>query len=385
MLLLSAGHFFLMFKGKALIVKKLEEVTNRKVTISYFNILPLFDLEIDNLNIEGLMKADIVFLSPSILFALTGNTAFNSLRIIRPVINWEFSSYEPDETIIEAAPAKGTSADVIVSSSAEFPEVQKNQPLHFIVKQLNISNGKINLFDKTPQPDGIKIRLQNVNLNLTNLYLFPISAITQFDLKGRIPWKTGKEEGKIRAHGWMNLQKKDMDAVLEIKDIDGIYLYPYYSQWIDLEKARIQSANLKFTSKIRGINNNLVADCHLELTDIVRKPLGPDETEKTASKIADAVLDMFKSLDQGRVALDFSVKTKMDKPRFGLGTIKTAVENKLSKAQKEDGAVKSVLKFPGRLLEGTVEGATDVSKAVLEGTFAIGNEFRKAIKDSFKK
>ena len=71
-----------------------------------------------------------------------------------------------------------------------------------------------------------------------------------------------------------------MQAALKIKDIDAIYLYPYYSMWVDLEKARIEKAKLNFSADINGLNNNVNVECHLELTDMVRKPLEPGQRRK---------------------------------------------------------------------------------------------------------
>jgi len=46
--------------------------------------------------------------------------------------------------------------------------------------------------------------------------------------------------------------------------------------------------------------------------------------------------------------------------------------------------LQNVLLFPGRLLTSTVRGATDFSKALIDGTFAVGNEFKKAVQDTFQ-
>ena len=70
-----------------------------------------------------------------------------------------------------------------------------------------------------------------------------------------------------------------MQASVDIRDIDGIYLYPYYANWVDLEGARIEKAKLNFSSKITGINNDVNAACHLALADIVRRPLAEEEED----------------------------------------------------------------------------------------------------------
>ena len=116
-----------------------------------------------------------------------------------------------------------------------------------------------------------------------------------------------------------------MLASLKIENIDAIAFYPYYSTWVDLEKARIEKAKLNFSSKIRGKDNDISAQCHLELTDIVRKVRPPEEAQQKAERLTDAVLDMFKAMNQGKVVLDFTLHTKMDHPQFGFENIKSDI------------------------------------------------------------
>jgi hypothetical protein len=256
-----------------------------------------------------------------------------------------------------------------------------------IIKKINIKDGRLELLDRTIGENGMKITVKDIYFDLDNLYLLPRSVITNFELKAKVPWQDSGEEGKIEAEGWLNLFKKDMQATLKIEDIDGVALYPYYSKWVDLEKARIQKAKLNFSSEIQGLNNNVTANCHLELTDIVRRPLETEESEQKAARIADAVMEIFKVLNQGKIVLNFTIKTKMDRPEFGIGNIKMAFEEKLSQGAKSSGInIEDILVLPAKLLQGTVKGATDLSKAVIEGTVAVGREITKAIIiDPFKK
>ena len=364
-----------MLKGQSFIIKKLEEFTHKKVNIGSFNISLPLNLEIRKLNIEGLAEADSVFISPSIIGLMTGRIVFNSVRFINPKLTYERLIAQSIE------PAAATAS---VPSAVAKPK--KKKPLSLVFKRLNIKGGRIDFIDRTVGEDGLKITLKDLDFNLTNLYVLPYSGVTTFELKGKIPWQKVREEGKIEVEGWLNFFKKNMEATLKIEDIDGIYLYPYYSNWVDLEKARIEKANLNFSSDIHGLNNNLTADCHLELTDIVRRPRPDDQPQEKAEKITDAVLDIFRALNQGKIVLDFTIRTKMDKPEFGFGNIKMAFENKLTQARGGSGfKVQDVLLFPAKVLEETVKNAADVSKSLIEGVFAVGNELKKVITDKTKK
>ncbi len=381
----------MVFEGKTIIIKQLEKLTNSKVSIGFFDVTLPFNVEIKNLNIEGLAKVESISISPSIPYFIIGNIAFNNITIVRPSVTFERIASHAAELPATELPA--TQAVAKTTAAPETKEVakvvsKKKRPLRLIFKSFTVQDGRIDFIDHAVRADGLRITLKDINFNLTNLYTFPFPAIANFELKGRIPWQEGKEEGKINAEGWFNFYKKDMQAAIKIENIDGIYLSPYYSNWIDLEKARIEKANLNFTSNIQGLNNNMSAECRLELTDVVRKPRTPEAPpQEKAEKITNVVIDTLRALDQGKIVLDFTIKTKMDRPEFGIGNIKMAFEDKITKAfGTSSSGLKpaDILLLPLKIIEGSVKGATDISKAVIDGTFAVGNELKKAVEDSFK-
>jgi hypothetical protein len=379
MIFFSIAYVFMALEGKAIITKQLQELTHKKVRIGYYNLTLPLNLEIKNLNIEDVAKVEEVFLSPSLLYLLTGRIALNNVRITRPEITFERNAPQ-------AVEAAAKTSGQVPATSARSAKLNKKSAFDLIFKHLSIKDGKIYFTDHTAGTEGIKITVKDINLSLSNVSTLPVSTISYFRLQGRIPWQKGEKEGKIVADGWINLFKRDIQAVLKVNDIDGIYLYPYYSQWVDLEKARIESAKLNFSSNIQGLNNNLTAECHLELSDIVRKPRPPEEGKNKAEKVADIVLGMLKAMDQGKIELNFTLRTKMDRLNLGVDPIKSAVEDKLAMARGNKGVKpEKVLLFPAKLLEEAVKSATDLSKAVIDGGFAIGNELKKAVKDSFKK
>jgi hypothetical protein len=368
-------YIFLSFMGNSLLINQLEKSTQKKVTIGSFRVVPLLDLEIKDLRIGNIAKLEYLSVSPSILGFLMGRVALNSVKIVRPEFTFEKTS----------APETSSSSAAVTTDNAAAP-VNKKPRLHFVVKRLNIKDGKLNFIDHTIGNGGIGLTIKEIYFNLNSLYLVPRSVVANFELKGKIPWQKEQAEGRIEARGWLDLFKKNMQATLNIEDIDGIYLYPYYSAWVDLEKARIEKAKLNFTSNIQALNNDMIAQCRLELTDIVRRPLEAEEQQEKAAKIADAVLGVLKALDKGNVVLNFTIRTKMDKPQFGFVDIKMAFEDKLALGRKTNGFdAQDVLMLPAKILEGAVKGATDISKAVIDGTFAVGNEIKKSVEDSFKK
>lgn len=354
----------LAIKGKEILIRKLQGLTQKKVTMKYFRLIPPFDLKIKKLDIDGMFKADYIYLSPNILGLVSGSLILNDIRMIRPSIIYEKSLF----------------------SKKDKPQVKASSPVRVICRRIEITDGRLNFIDKAAGKEGLSITVEELNFRLVNIYAFPFSVVTKFELTGKIPWQEGVKKGNIDLHGWMDIFKKDMQASLKVSDIDGIYLYPYYSTWVDLGKARIQKAVLNFSSDIQGLDNNITAACHLELAEIVRRPLSPEESEKKAARITDAVLDIFKAMNQGKIALDFTIKTKMDKPEFSFGDIKMAFEDKLSQGKTKAGfRPQDLLILPGKMIEGTFKGAAELSQALINSTVSIGKEIRNTVEDAFKK
>lgn len=383
----GAAYLFMLFLGKSIIINRLEAATHKKVSMGQLIVLPPCSLEIKKLNINGIAKIDSLSVSPSILSLFTGKLTLHKLKLVRPELTYEHGLSAVNKAL---APAQVTGSPVSVSggasaASASSPIPSKKNPL-VIFEHLTIKDGKINFIDHSAGKDGIIITARNINFSLNNRISFPFSMMTTFDLSARIPWCADAQEGKVEARGWVDFFKKDMRATLRIKDIDGIYLYPYYSQWVDLEKARIESAKLAFTSEITGKDNFVVAQNHLELTDIVRKPRAAEEPQEKAARIADAVLDAFKMLNSGKIVLDFTIRTKMDKPQFGFNLVKNAFEDKMTLARNSRGfGPEEVVIIPAKLIGGTLRGATGFSKALLQGTLVFGKEIKKSMESSFKK
>lgn len=392
---------FVNIRGKSLLSKKLEETFGRGVVIgSLYTTFPA-NIYIKNIEIKGLFKVDEVVAGRGLIDIFAKDFNLSYLKVVRPVVTLERNpvklTAEPPvpapgaDAGVEKKPVeqpKAASAGKVAQPSLDtIATIHKTFLSAFSIGRLIVFDGTINFIDRSMGDKELIIKVEHIELKVGNLNFSGRGVqITSFDLKGAIPWREGIEKGKIQAEGWINLAKKDIQATFKIEDIDGVYLYPYYSSWVDLEKVRIEKANLNFNSNIHGLNNNVAAECHLELTDIVRKPRPAEEPAEKEEKIASAVIDMFRTLDQGKIVLDFTIRTKMDRPEFGFGNIKMALQDKLAQARSSAAAgPQEILTLPVRLVEGVVKGATDISKAMIDGTFAVGKEIKDSLEQSFKK
>lgn len=388
-LCLISVHVFLNVKGKDLLIQRLEEVTRRKVTIAELTTSFPITVEIKDLQIENLFRASDIRASIGLVDLSRRSLGLNYLKLDHPELILQRDV--PVEPAAAAAAPAGTGTPPQNTTEAKpadqpAPVLQRFNLPAFYIDRFVVNDGKFIFVDKLSQTQEISIKFQGLNIKIDNFNLsHGGSRITYFDLKGAMPWREGSEEGKIDVEGWVNLVKKDMRATVKIRDIDAIYFYPYYSQWVDLEKARIEKAKLNFTSDLDALNNDLTAHCHLELTDIVFKPRKPEEEEKTAEKIATIVLDMFKAMNQGKVVLDFTIRTKMTKPEFGFGNIRSAVEDKFNQRMKgQTSLTQEIVMFPARVVEGTVKGGAEMTKAIIGGTFSVFKELGKGFFSVFE-
>lgn len=391
-ILFTAGlHAYVNLKGKSILANKLQDIFKQEVKVGSLKAYIPFNIIVKNIEVKDLFKIDKVFANGGAIDIFRKDFILSELRLDRLAVNIEQPLKKPLPQALPPQTSSVTNQTGLVSPKAALDPVssliQSFVFRRIYIKRLVINDGVFDFMDRNVQEKGLKITVKDLNINVENLK-FPIRGflITSFDLKGKIPWQQGKEEGQIEAQGWLNLFKKDMQVTLKIKDIDGIYLYPYYSKWVDLEKSRIEKAKLNFTSNIQGLNNEVTVASNLELTDIVFRPHSPQEPQEKAEKVAVAVLGILKELDQGKVVLPFTFKTKMDKPEFNIDLIRNAFEFKIAR-QRPKGEFKTedVLKLPAKLLEGTLKGATDLTKSVITGTVSAGKEITDAVLGTFKK
>ncbi|MCM8781746.1 MAG: DUF748 domain-containing protein [Candidatus Omnitrophica bacterium] len=386
-IIFCAAYIFLASYGKTIVVQNIEKTLNRKTSVGYIRPIPPFNLYVKGLDIQGIARVDSIFISPSIPSVFTGKLVLNKLRLKSP----EFILERFASASVNGAEAQNT-ASISAATPSETPGIKPREAkpnksaLRFAIRRLKIKDGRINFTDHIQNGKEVKIHIKDLFLNATNIYLYSHPAITNFDLSARIPWSNIQEEGIITAEGWLNLYKKDIQATLRIENIDGIFFYPYYSNWVDLEKARIEKAKLNFVSNIHGLHNEVTAECRLELVDIVFRPRTADEEPQKAERIAFAILDIFKAANQDNIILDFTIHTAMDKPKFDFTDIKMAFESKLTKTRKETNIeATDVLKLPTKLIEALVKGTVDLSKVIIGSTLAVGNELKKSVEDTFKR
>lgn len=386
-----AAFLFLHFRGKSFIVDELKSLTGRNVVIDKFLLSASLKIELQNLRIENVFKADSIKIVPNILESLSGKIVIQGIEITKPEFvvvravdkgNIELV-FADSPLYVKAVSSASPGADVSLTSSQRLIRIRNVLVDALFIKNVLVIEGKFGFIDKTAAVDPVKLIVQDLNINLNNAILLPRSVIHNVELHGNIPLEGNLEPGEIEISGWANFIKKDIEANIKIRDIDGASLYPYYSDWVKLDRSRINTAKLSFDSQIHGLNNDVTADCRLELTEISFKERPEEEKEARAEKITTFVLGLLKSVDGGKMEIKFPVKTKMDNPVFGGDIIKAAVMEKVLKARdKSRIKAEDIVLFPEKVVQGTVKGATDITKALISATADIGKELKSALMGS---
>jgi len=289
--------------GKKLIISQIEKNLNTPADLKGLSISFPLSLNIRGLDIQGLFRADSLSASPSILGFLTGRIVLNELKIVRPVITIEKS---PDGKLNFA-----------------LPEPKGKQP-PLLLAGLKIRNGRVRFTDRKADGSADTLALNSINVSISKI-AFPITSFfTRFNISALLGDTEGNSKGKFLASGWIDFRPKNMDGSIELKDVDATYLAPYYKKIISTEK--LLSAKLNFTSDLQAKNNNLLAKCHLEFSDIIYAKPAETETEtKTPSfDFFSNALDLF-SGPAGKINLDFTIGTKLDNPKLDLISLKGTI------------------------------------------------------------
>jgi len=387
--LFTGLHMFIRLKGREMVTHKMSAAFQSRVTVRSVSTGFPLHLIISDMEVAGWFKIKKVVAGLGLLDLFSDDFILSSLRLQGLQMTLEKRPQAP-----ELSAAAETEA-VQIPAKAETPAVPAGPPSseqqhlpfpgRIAVRHFVIADAVVDFVDYSRQEQPIAVTLKKVNATVENIrWPMESSSVSFFSVSARVPFAAGAEEGKVAFEGWINPFRRDMRATLDIRDIDGIALYPYYREWIALEQDRIAKAKLNLVSNITSLNNDVDAACHLELTQIEFKPRQGEEAEHRIEKMIDAVIGLFKAVDQGKIVLDFTFKTKLDNPEFGLlGVIESALKAKVESVRKTGSATEQIINFPGKVLKGTVNGTADLTKALINGTVSVGKELKKAVEVSF--
>lgn len=349
----------LLFFGKKIIIRKLEAVTRQKVSLQFFSYRPLLNFTLRKLAIGSFFSAESVYVKLRASDLWGKKFLAKELVIVNPVFVFERLN---------------------IKSSQAYPALPFSLPANHIL----IKNAQVDFRDRVVLEKGLNLKLQEMNVEIMDAGNILSQGITQFRAEAKFIFPQANT-GSLLTECWLDWENKNLNAKLTIDGLDAMYLYPYYSQGLDLGKAQFEKAAVNFSSKIYALSNDLKADCRLQLVQYSFLPSEKREISRE-EKTARLALEIFKNLDHGKVFLDFSLVTKMDKPQLDFLAISKAFEEKINRGIKvETIKLEDTVILPEKIIKGTVKSVSEIYKSVFGSALDWGKEFKQNVIDTFVK
>lgn len=321
---ISCSVLVAMF-GKKIAVSQIEQNLKVKANLEKVSFGFPFSVNLSGLEIGNLLKAERVSATPSILGIFAGKVVLSGLTIVNPVINLEQAK----------------------DGSLNLPKLeQKGKQPPILLTGLVIRNGRFVFTDKKIA-DDYKIILSKINADISKVKFPPTSLNTKFRISADFVKPDANALGNISFEGWVDFGPKDMDATLEVKDLDATYFSPYYGNFISNKK--LLSAKLDFTSELKAENNDLAIVSKLKLSNLVyEKEEPPKEGELPKVDVVKNTLDFFTDA-KGNISLDFSINTKLDNPKVSADELKSIMLKAAMKNLSKQSPQALIEKFGGNI------------------------------------
>ncbi len=307
---------YVVANGRSILLVEIEKNLGVKAQIGRVGVAFPASVVVDNLALGETIKIERVVISPSFLGLFNGHIILNSLVLEKARFKVTRRS---DRTIDLGLGARKKKEEVAGIPAAVVPQEKKTvvkRHRKFFLNKLLVRDADITLVDEgvvAPQP--FQMRLTHFNANVFHPNLWELSRL-QFRGQGSLVTMDEKLVGSIDSSGWVDVLAKDMDAKIALPCVHLAYLEPYYKKFL---KKELTSGDMVLTAALFSKNNDLIVDCHLELKDIAFKQLEAPVPAEGEAQPSDLTVLAFNSIlnSQGSMVFDFSIRTKMDRPRLG--------------------------------------------------------------------
>ena len=268
-----------------------------KTSLGKISLSLPFVVTLERLEVGDLASIKKISFSPNLIALIFGKVVIHGLTITEPVIN-----------LVESPDGK-----------LNLPVLeQKGKGLKIYPTSLNLRDGKIIFTDRKVSPAGYQVIVNKLYIKVSKVSLPLQSLATNFDLSAQLDTPLGEAFGKITFSGWLDYLAKDMDAKLEVKEMDVTNFSPYYGNFISNKK--LLSANLNLGSTFKAKNNALNIITDLNLTNLVYEKT----EEKLGLELAKNTLDLFTDAF-GNLNLVFDIDTKLDNPAITQDKLKKII------------------------------------------------------------
>ena len=283
-----------------------------KASLGKISLSLPFTITLEKLEIGNLASIKKVSFSPNLIGLLFGKAVIHGLTITEPVIYLERS-------------ANGKLNLPVLEQKGKAPAIY--------LTSLKVRDGKLIFTDRSEDhglasdsqshravsTSGYQVIVDKLNISVAKVALPITSLATNFSLSAQLSNPAGKPFGNIAFSGWLDFLAKDMDAKLEVKDLDVTNFAPYYGNFISSKK--LLSARLDFGSTFKAKNNALNIITDLNLSHLVYEKT---EEQQVSLDLAKNALDLFTDSD-GNLHLVFNINTQLDNPGLSQEKLKSII------------------------------------------------------------
>ena len=211
---LTSAYVYLCFKGKDLIIRRVEQELGQKITFKSIGFSYPLTINVHGLGVEGYGSAKQAAFSLSLPHLFLGEVHFSKVEITSPSIlltrrQNEKISFVPGAAASAQAPGAAIKA--------------KTPGLSLYARSVIIHNGTFNFFESSGSEARASFGLRKVEARIEHV-AFPVqrSWKTSFHLKAFVSGFGGRlNNEELAIAGWADLFKKDMLARVSLTGADG--------------------------------------------------------------------------------------------------------------------------------------------------------------------
>ena len=286
--------------GKKIVESQIERNLKMKARLGSIGLSLPFTVNINNLEIGDFFKADKILISANIFSLFPGKLILGKVVLVRPNVY-----------LVQAK-----------DGSLNLPKLEQKAGPDIFITALIIEEGRFKFSDKKVNNEGFKVQLANINAGISKVN-FPLTSLNaNFRASADIMDGDNKLIGALSAKGVVDFIGKNMDANINIKDLDAVYFSPYYGNFISEKK--ILSATLNLNSNLKAKSNDLNINSQLNLSNLVYVVEDNKEGQPPKLNLMKNALDIFTDKD-GNLSLDFTIKTKLDHPSLTIAELKKVI------------------------------------------------------------
>ena len=313
-----------------IVEEQIHQAVKVKTSLGKITLSMPFTVTIEKIEVGSLANIRKVSFSPNLIALLFGKVVIHGLTISEPVINLEQSADgKLNLPVLEQKKGRASPAEIYLTS-------------------LKVLDGKIIFTDRKISASGYQVIVDKLNISVSKVSLPITSLAANFNLSCRLSNPAGKAFGEINFYGWLDYLQRDMDAKLEVKEMDVTNFSPYYGNFISNRK--LLSAKLNLSSTFKAKNNNLNINTDFNLSNLVYEK---DQEEELSLDLTKNALDFFTD-SKGNLNLVFDIDTKLDSPSLSQDKLrsiilKAAMKNLTSQSPVEiaDKVSNMIDKFKG--------------------------------------